>query len=332
MHLLLKPLRRYVCAALTLAALAAAPAVADETAAETKLEDLVGNWLILVELPEGAQTAHIAVEGDADGLTAVLTSPLGESNIDDIELDNGEHVMIYMMDLGGQPLDIEVTARVNGDLLAGTILVGGGAMELNFEGAREGTEAAAELEARAAEALAQAAAAAAAASTEEPASQPASQPSSASVPPSDRAVAEFAADDTKVSIDYGRPSTQGPGYQQMAQGVPEGYVWRLGKNQATRLETNANLKFGETVIEAGEYGLWARRVGDRWDLLFNSNARVWGVPYRADGEIASVPMKASTIEAAAELLTITIEPAENGGVIHVHWGNDLGTVAFELAD
>jgi hypothetical protein len=326
MNSLMQEIRRALCATLSLAVLAVAPVVAADEADDAKLEDLVGNWIIYVELPEGAQTAQLAVEGDAEGLTAVLTSPLGENTIDDIELENGEYVLTYMMDLGGQPLDIQVSARVNGDTLTGTLLVGGGAMELNFEGAREGTEAAAELEAKAAAAEAAPQTEAA----EEPESQPTTQPAAAAA--SDRGVAELAADGKKVSIDYGRPSTEGAGYKQMAQGVPEGYVWRLGRNQATRLETDADLLFGDTLVEAGEYGLWARRVGDRWDLVFNSNARVWGVPYRADGEIASAAMEQSTSEQSVELLTIAIEAAENGGVIRVHWGTEIGSVAFKFAE
>lgn len=339
-----------------LKAKAAAPAAAADgpttgeapaAVADVKLEDLVGEWLVLVLLPEGPQVANIDVEGDAEGLTAKLVSPLGEETIEDIALEDGEHVLTYMMDMGGQPMDIQVLANVADETLDGTILVGGGAMELGIEGARAGTAAAEELQARADAAMAGPATEAGATTpTEEPATQPASQPSSqpASQPAeeeeaeaepaaaSGRGVAKASIGKATVSIDYGRPSTAGPGYQQMAGGVPDGFVWRLGKNQATRLNTDAKLKFGETVIEPGEYGLWARRAGDSWDLIFNTNARVWGVPYRPDGEIASVPMSAEETEEEAELLTITIDESESGGTIHVHWGDERGSVAFEVVE
>lgn len=303
---------------------------------DARLEDLVGKWLVLVLLPEGPQVANIDVQGDANGLTATLISPLGENVIDDIALEDGQHVMTYMMDLGGQPMDIQVAANVTGETLAGTILVGGGAMELNIEGAKEGSEAAAALQARADAAMAAPAATAAATTesatspaTPEAASQPA--PTAAATPAAtDRDVAKATIGDATVSIDYGRPSTQGPGYQRMTQGVADGFIWRLGKNAATRLETNAKLKFGETVLEAGEYGLWARRSGDHWDLIFNKHARVWGIPYRADGEIASVPMSAAKAASASELLTITIDATGNGGTVNVHWGDEVGSVPFEV--
>lgn len=329
------------------AAAEAAAAGESAPASDVKLEDLVGKWVVLVLLPEGPQKANIDVKGDANGLTATLVSPLGESQIDDIDVENGEHVMTYMMDLGGQPMDIQVTARVTGDKLAGMILVNGGAMELNIEGAREGTEAAAELEAKAAAAAPPAAAPAAGGTEAAPAqaeSQPAageekpaeksveSGPTASSQEGPDRGVAELVLSVKKVSIDYGRPSTAGAGYKQMASGVPDGFVWRLGKNQATRLTTDVDLKFGETVIKAGEYGLWARRQGDHWDLIFNSNAKAWGIPYRADGEIATVPMTSAKTDEIADLLTINFEPQGKGGVIHVHWGNEIGSVTFEVAN
>lgn len=320
-----------------------APAAEAEAASDAKLEDLVGKWLVLVLLPEGPQVANIDVQGDANGLTATLVSPLGENIIEDIALEDGQHVMTYMMDLGGQPMDIQVAANVTGETLAGTILVGGGAMELNIEGAKEGTDAAAALQARADAAMAPPAVAAggttegAAAAAPAPAPEPAAEAAApataapASAPAaSDRDVAAVAIGNASVSIDYGRPSTSGPGYQRMTQGVPDGFIWRLGKNAATRMETNARLKFGETVLEPGEYGLWARRSGDHWDLIFNKHARVWGIPYRADGEIAAVPMSSAKSETKAELLTISIAPAENGGTIIVHWGDEVGSIAFEV--
>jgi hypothetical protein len=311
----------------------------DAAPSDAKLEDLVGQWLVLVLLPEGPQTATIDVQGDAEGLTATLASPLGENEIDDIELEDGQHIMTYMMDLGGQPMDIQVLANVHGDTLDGTLLVGGGAMELAIEAAKQGTDEAAALQARADAALAPPAAeTSATTATEEPASQPESQPTSqpetaaAAVPPSERAVATATIGEATVSIDYGRPTTAGAGYKRMEQGIPDGLVWRLGKNAATRLETNAKLKIGETVLDPGEYGLWARRSGDHWDLVLNSHARVWGIPYRADGEIGSAPMSAEKTESSAEYLTITIDAGESGGTINVHWGNDLGKIAFEIVE
>lgn len=125
-------------------------AVSPAPAAE--LEDLVGEWAVLVHLPDAPQMADLKVEAAGEGaLVATLNTPLGESVIEDIEVIDGRHVMFYMMDMGGQPMDIEVSALVEGDGLQGNVLVGGGAMDLPIEGARVGTEAEAALQAKLAE-------------------------------------------------------------------------------------------------------------------------------------------------------------------------------------
>lgn len=117
-----------------------------------ELEDLVGEWAILIQLPDAPQMADLTVEAAGEGaLVATLNTPLGESVIEDIEVIDGRHVMFYMMDLGGQPMDIEVSTLVEGDGLSGSVLVGGGAMDLPIEGARVGTEAETALQTKLAE-------------------------------------------------------------------------------------------------------------------------------------------------------------------------------------
>jgi hypothetical protein len=138
--------RAMVGAATLLVALTAASLPAAE------LEDLLGDWAVMVRLPDAPQMASLKVESDGgDGLIATLISPLGEASINDIELEGDRHLLFYMMDLGDQPMDIEVSVQVAGDAFEGRVVVGGGAMELPIEGARVGTDAHTALESRLAE-------------------------------------------------------------------------------------------------------------------------------------------------------------------------------------
>ena len=61
--------------------------------------------------------------------------------------------------------------------------------------------------------------------------------------------------DKNVNISYGSPSTSGPGYKAMQTTLKDGYVWRMGKDAATKLKTDVDLKFGDKVIKAGAYSL-----------------------------------------------------------------------------
>jgi hypothetical protein len=133
--------RAFVAAMTLMLCLAAAPARAAE------LESLVGDWAVMIQLPDAPQMASLRVEPAGEGsLVATLISPLGEAAIEDIELDGERHILIYMTDVGGQPMDIEVSLEVAGDAFEGNVIVGGGAMDLPLRGARVGTPAETELQ------------------------------------------------------------------------------------------------------------------------------------------------------------------------------------------
>lgn len=134
-----------------------------------------------------------------------------------------------------------------------------------------------------------------------------------------------------ITVDYGRPSTEGAGYKQLTT-VKEGFVWRMGSNKATKLVTPVDLKFGDTTVKAGSYSLWAKRVGDSWHLLFNTNADVWGTMYKKEADVAEVPLKKSTTEEPAKLMTIELGKTEDGqGEFKLIWGPDVGTAKFTVA-
>lgn len=125
-------------------------AVGSTPAGAGELGDIAGSWTVLVMIPDAAQLAELEVSETETGLLARIKSPLGEGEIDDIELDGDTYILTYMMDLGDQPMDIQITGTLVDEILSGTILVGGGAMELDYKAAHAGTEQAAALEAEAA--------------------------------------------------------------------------------------------------------------------------------------------------------------------------------------
>lgn len=122
-----------------------------------------------------------------------------------------------------------------------------------------------------------------------------------------------------VSVDYGRPSLKG---RDMLAQAADGMVWRLGADQATTLTTSAAIKIGDTNLDAGSYSLFARKSGDDWVLLVNSQTGQWGTEHDASMDVAEVPL--STMSASpTEQFTITI--ADHGGtqMIHFTWGETM---------
>jgi hypothetical protein len=134
-------------------------------------------------------------------------------------------------------------------------------------------------------------------------------------------------------VEHGRPSTSGPGYKSMNTMAKEGFVWRMGKDEATTLATQADLKFGDKEIKAGHYSLWAKRVGKGWHLLFNKDADVWGTKHVAGSDVAEIPMEATTLDPPVELLTIEVKPdpsTPGGGIFRLAWGTEEGTAKFTV--
>ncbi len=145
----------------------------------------------------------------------------------------------------------------------------------------------------------------------------------------DRSKAEAQVGAASVSIDYGRPALKG---RDMLSQLPDGGVWRFGMNSSTTLDTSANLAFGETTIEAGQYSLWAKKVSaDAWHLVVNSETGIWGTAHNADNDIAEIPFDKSDLAESVEQFTIEISSTgDNSGEIVCQWATLQLKAAFEV--
>jgi hypothetical protein len=143
----------------------------------------------------------------------------------------------------------------------------------------------------------------------------------------DRGKAEATVKGKTISIDYGRPELKGRDLLSLA---PVGTVWRLGKNQATHIETTAELNVAGTKVAPGKYTLWAKKVSDsEWHLCFHPKTGVWGLPVLKEGYVAELPLKQSTAKDSVELFTIALADNKGKANVKIQWGTlvlsgDLG--------
>ncbi len=144
-----------------------------------------------------------------------------------------------------------------------------------------------------------------------------------------RGTASAAFGGKSVSIDYGRPKLGGRDVLALAQ---EGMVWRMGMNEATEIKTEADLKFGETVIPAGHYSLWLKKVNvEEWRLIFNKSTGMWGEPHPAEDDFAEVPATLTTNASSVETFTIEVTgDGESRGEIKAMWGTSIVSAAFMI--
>ena len=144
-----------------------------------------------------------------------------------------------------------------------------------------------------------------------------------------RGTAEATIKGKKITITYGRPSLKG---RDMLGQAPVGTVWRVGANQATEIETAADLKIGSTVLKAGKYSLWAKKTGDNtWVLAFHPKTGVWGAPPLKEGYVAELPMTLSTAGTPEEMVTITLSENKGNGTVKIQWGTAVMTGNFGVS-
>ncbi len=132
-----------------------------------------------------------------------------------------------------------------------------------------------------------------------------------------------------VSINYGRPELGGRDVLALAQ---EGMVWRLGKDEATEIKSETDLKFGETVIPAGHYSLWLKKASaTEWQLVFNKKTGMWGEPHPAEDDFAAVPASLTTNTSSVETFTIEVTgDGESNGEIKALWGTSIIAAPFAV--
>jgi hypothetical protein len=120
-----------------------------------------------------------------------------------------------------------------------------------------------------------------------------------------------------LAIRYSRPSARGRVI--FGAVVPWNQVWRTGANQATVLETSADLVVAGTSLPAGKYSLWTIPSPAGWKLIVNRNTGQWGTEYDAQYDLARLDMQMESLPQPVEQFTIAIEPKGNGGALTLEW-------------
>jgi hypothetical protein len=114
-----------------------------------------------------------------------------------------------------------------------------------------------------------------------------------------------------VVIEYGRPMLAG---RDMLGKAQVGQAWRMGKDAATTLKTDADLSLGGTTVPKGTYLLTATKVAeDKWQLSVATND--------ADKKkVADLPLTTSKLPASVEAFTIDLKGEKDRGDLTLSWG------------
>ncbi len=125
-------------------------------------------------------------------------------------------------------------------------------------------------------------------------------------------------DGATISITYGRPYAKGR--QVFGSLVPYGEVWRTGADEATTLETSADLDIGGTEVPAGTYTLYTLPDQSDCQLIVNKETGQFGTEYAQEDDLARIDMEHETLPATVEQLTVNLAPqTDGGGLLTIDW-------------
>ncbi len=111
--------------------------------------------------------------------------------------------------------------------------------------------------------------------------------------------------------------------------LADGEVLRLTQAAVLRLRNETPLRFGEVAIRtgnlapgfAGSYGLWLKRRGAGWSLVFNHEADSWGTQHDPAFDAAEIDLAYSREGLATRPFGAALEPAtQSAGRLVIHWG------------
>lgn len=145
----------------------------------------------------------------------------------------------------------------------------------------------------------------------------------------------FNQDDLTIRVTYNRPYKKERDI--FGSLVPYNTVWRTGANEATTIETNKALNFGDKTLRPGKYSLWTIPREDSWTIIFNSEYGQWGINSKgeanrnADRDVLTVDAAVTRQEREFEQFTIAFEKVGEDSDMIIMWNKTVVAVPFSKA-
>ena len=134
----------------------------------------------------------------------------------------------------------------------------------------------------------------------------------------------------KITITYGRPYLHGR--KMLGVHEPYGKVWRTGADEATTLETDADLDINGLKVPKGKYALFTLFTEKSWTLIVNKKADQWGAfNYNQADDLGRVEMAVTHLDHPIEQLTFTLKTVSPSLVgLTLEWENIMARVPVKV--
>ena len=133
--------------------------------------------------------------------------------------------------------------------------------------------------------------------------------------------------------------TDGEDYAAL-ESVPDGGLVQLTQAAVIRLRTEVPLQFGDTLVPTdnlapdfpGSYGLWLKRAGTDWRLVFNNEPDSWGTQHDPAFDATEIDLgHVQGDPADAQPLAVYLAPRDDGQIgLVIHWGEHVWAADFRI--
>lgn len=143
---------------------------------------------------------------------------------------------------------------------------------------------------------------------------------------------DFESTAPKVRVIYSRPQMNGR--KVFGELLKYGEMWRVGANQTTEVTFFTDVMIGDTKINSGRYGLFAKVHEDNWEFIIHKNVQSWGPPnHNAEDNIVTVKAPIAKTPTTLEALSMTFEEAGDNMVnLIVGWEDTMAKLPIKMME
>jgi hypothetical protein len=305
-----------------LAAVALAAAADAQPLAASAVPDYLGTWKLSATIQGNPVEMTLEIVDRQGQVAAALTSAMSPqpSLMDQITQTDAGVDLAYNANYNGSSFRMHVKAKAAGGKLTGTFGDENGMFSAPFTGERA-AEAAGIVEA----ALVGAGDSAAPAQTQRRSRRGFGSKQ-----------AQLALGDKNIRVAYGELKTGTPDRESFEK-TADGAVFEYAGARVIKLFTDLDLVFGATTVKTenlapaypGVYGLWLKKSGDGWRLVFNEEGDVWGTMHDPAKDVAEIPLEVAKLDAPQEALEVTLAAeGDKAGVLRIAWGDTAWSARF----
>ena len=116
--------------------------------------------------------------------------------------------------------------------------------------------------------------------------------------------------------------------------VPFGSVWRLGADEATKIEVSQPTKFqGGPELKPGSYALFAIPTASKWTMIVDKKADQWGAfSYDQSQDLGRFDVPVERSPSPVEEFTIMLtKQSDRSAKVTFAWGNYLVSTMLMVA-